>query len=69
MELVTCGAQNQLDSSHHLTMVSLFRGHIFWHLSPQHLWVLKNVPWDCFLPFVEAFNQKQWDLLKTVYFC
>ena len=40
----------------------------FPHLwSPQHLWYSDNVPWDCFLPFVEAFNQRRRDLLKTVY--
>lgn len=40
----------------------------FPHLwSPQHLWFSDNVPWDCFLPFVQAFNQKRRDLLKTVY--
>ena len=40
----------------------------FPHLwSPKHLWFSDHVPWDCFLPFVEAFNQKRRDLLKTVY--
>ena len=40
----------------------------FPHLwSPRHLWYSDNVPWDCFRPFVEAFNQKRRDLLRTVY--
>ena len=40
----------------------------FPHLwSPPHLWYSENVPWESFLPFVEAFNQNRRDLLKTVY--
>ena len=40
----------------------------FPHLwSPEHLWFSDNVPWECFKPFVEAFNQTRCDLLTTVY--
>ena len=40
----------------------------FPHLwSPQHLWYSENVLWDCFLPFVQAFNHTRRALLKTVY--
>lgn len=40
----------------------------FPHLwSPEHLWYSDNVPWESFLPFVQAFNQKRRELLKTVY--
>jgi hypothetical protein len=40
----------------------------FPHLwSPEHLWYSDNIPWDCFLPFMQAFNQKRRDMLKTVY--
>ena len=40
----------------------------FPHLwSPEHLWYSEAVPWECFLPFVQAFNQQRHDLLMTVY--
>lgn len=40
----------------------------FPHLwSPEQLWYSNDVPWDCFLPFVQAFNQKRRELLRTVY--
>lgn len=35
--------------------------------SPEHLWYSTNVPWESFLPFVEAFNRQRQQLLKTVY--
>jgi hypothetical protein len=40
----------------------------FSHLwSLLHLWFLENMPWDFFVPFMEAFNQRQQDLLLMVY--
>ncbi len=31
------------------------------------MWYLEHVPWDSFVPFVEAFNQKRRELLRTVF--
>ncbi len=35
--------------------------------SPEHLWYLEAMPWESFLPVVQAFNQQHRDLLMTVY--
>jgi len=35
--------------------------------SPEHLWYSEHVPWECFLPLVQEFNQKRRNLLHTVY--
>ena len=41
---------------------------VFPHMwSPEHLWYSANVPWESFVPFVEAFNAQRQQLLKTVY--
>jgi hypothetical protein len=50
--------------------VHYFRAFVcaFPHLwSPEELWYSNNMPWDSFKPFVEAFNQKRRDLVRTVY--
>ena len=40
----------------------------FPHLwSLEELWYLNNMPWESFKPFVDAFNQKRRDLVRTVY--
>jgi hypothetical protein len=40
----------------------------FPHLwSPEHLWYSESVPWECFKPLLNAFNQRRRDLLHMVY--
>ena len=40
----------------------------FPHLwSPEELWYSNNMPWESFKPFVDSFNQKWRDLVRTVY--
>ena len=50
--------------------VHYFRAFVcgFPHLwSPEELWYSNNIPWESFKPFVDAFNQKRRDLVRTVY--
>ena len=50
--------------------VNYFRAFIngFPHLwSPKKYWYVENVPWESFLPLVQAFNGKRRSLIKSVY--